>query len=352
MKILEVKTGRQYQVVMDRGIIKDCGVYISKISKAQKVMVVTDSNVAPIYYETVRKSLEKNGFKVYKFVFEAGEQSKSLTTVQNIYNELADNSFSRSDLIVALGGGVTGDTAGFVAATYLRGIEFVQIPTSLLAQVDSSIGGKTGVDIKQGKNLIGAFWQPSLVLIDIDTLNTLPKMFFEDGMGEVIKYGCIKSESLFKKLENENILDIIEDVIYECVDIKRQVVENDEKESGERMLLNFGHTFAHSLEKIYNYTTITHGQAVAIGIILISKATENNNITEKGTTKRIEKLLKKYNLPTRDINSLQNIVENSFTDKKSSGDYINIVIVDKIGNSFTKKILKTELYNFCTLKGV
>ncbi len=351
MKILEVKTGRPYQIIIDRDIIRYCGEYISKISKAQKIMVITDSNVEAIYYSKVKKSLEEKGFQVYNFTFEAGEQSKKLRTVMAAYNELANLCFSRSDLIVALGGGVTGDMAGFIAATYQRGIEFVQIPTSLLAQVDSSVGGKTGIDIAQGKNLVGAFWQPSLVLIDIDTLDTLPKAYFDDGMAEVIKYGCIKSKDLFEKLEENNARNIIEQIIYECVNIKRQVVENDEEEKGERMLLNFGHTFGHSLEKIYNYSTLSHGQAVAIGMVIVTKASENNNITEKGTTKRLIKILKKYNLPTKDINDLKNIVENSFNDKKSSGDYINIVLVDKIGHSFIKKILKAELYNFCTVKG-
>ncbi|MGN0550908.1 MAG: 3-dehydroquinate synthase [Acutalibacteraceae bacterium] len=346
MKTLNVKTGRSYNIYIKRGIISDCGKYIKEISNAQRVMVISDTNVAPIYSDIVISSLKKYGYEAFSFVFSAGEQSKKLETIESMYNALADNSFSRSDLIVALGGGVTGDMAGFAAATYQRGVSFVQIPTSLLAQVDSSVGGKTGVDIAQGKNLVGAFWQPSLVLIDPDTLKTLPQMFINDGMAEVIKYGCIKSSALFEKLEKENAMDIIDDVIYECVDIKRQVVENDEREKGERMLLNFGHTLGHSLEKVYNYTALTHGQAVAIGMALITGSSESKGLTQKGTLERLLKLIRKYNLPTSDKTDIRAIAENALTDKKSSGNDISIVLLKNIGTSFTEKMPKNELYGF------
>ena len=351
MKELNVKTGRPYKIYIERNIINECGEYIAKVTNAQKVMIISDTNVAPLYLEKVKISLEKQGFVVFSYVFKAGEQSKKLETICEMYNALAEASFSRSDLVVALGGGVTGDMAGFASATYQRGIKFVQIPTSLLAQVDSSVGGKTGVDIPQGKNLVGAFWQPSLVLIDPDTLNTLPQEFYEDGMAEVIKYGCIKSKPLFEKLEKEDTREIIEDIILECVDIKRQVVENDEQEKGERMLLNFGHTLGHSLEKTYKFETLSHGQAVAIGMVIMTRASEEKGLTEKGTTKRLMELIKKCNLPLSDKTDLKIITDNAFTDKKSNGDYISIVIIDKIGKSRTKKMLKTELYGFCSVKG-
>ncbi len=346
MQVLKVKTGKEYNILLSRGLVNNCGEYISEISKAKNVLVISDTNVFKFYGDTVLKSLNENGFSCFTHIFEAGEQSKTLSTVHDIYNTLATNNFSRSDLIVALGGGVTGDMSGFVASTFLRGIKFVQIPTSLLAQVDSSVGGKTGVDIKQGKNLIGAFWQPSLVLIDPTTLNTLPDLYFNDGMAEVIKYGCIKDENLFKTLENNDAKTIIDDIIFRCVDIKREVVENDEHEKGERMLLNFGHTLGHALEKVYNFETLTHGQAVSIGMYLICNAFEKNGITQKGSTQRLLNLIKKYNLPFNDDTPINTIIDNCLNDKKSSGDNMNLIVLNKIGDSFVKEMPKKDIYNY------
>jgi 3-dehydroquinate synthase len=228
----------------------------------------------------------------------------------------------------------------------MRGINFVQIPTSLLAQVDSSVGGKTGVDIAQGKNLVGAFHQPILVIIDPDTLKTLPEYYINDGMAEVIKYGCIKDSGLFKTLEDENALDIIDDVIERCVSIKRDVVSRDEKESGERMLLNFGHTLGHSLEKIYNFDGLSHGQAVAIGMVMITSASEKADITENGSTERIISLCKKYNLPVSDTADIKEIVKFCANDKKAGGGSVNLVLLKKIGESFIRKTPLGELENF------
>ena len=348
MKNLTVQTGRSYQIFLSRGLLNNCGAYIKNAAgHAQKAMVISDSNVFPLYGGQVAASLKESGFETYTHVFQAGEQSKRLTCVEKMYSTLAEHYFSRSDLIVALGGGVAGDMAGFAAATYQRGIRFVQIPTSLLAQVDSSVGGKTGVDIAQGKNLVGAFWQPSLVLIDPQTLDTLPEKFFCDGMAEVIKYGCIKSLSLFEQLENEPIERILDDVIFSCVNIKRKVVENDEQEAGERMLLNFGHTLGHSLERVYSYQGITHGQAVAVGMALLTGASERAGLTKAGTQKRLCALLQKYKLPVSDPADLQSIVNGALTDKKSNGNAIFIVLLSEIGKSFTKKIKKENLYAFC-----
>ena len=225
MKKVEVKTGRPYNIYIEHGIISDAGKYVREVTKAIRAVIVSDSNVAPIYAQKVENSLKENGFETSLFVFEAGEERKRLSTIEQMYMHFFEHNMTRSDIIVALGGGVTGDMAGFAAASYLRGIDFVQIPTSLLSQVDSSVGGKTGVDLPTGKNLVGAFWQPSVVLIDPDTLNTLPQKFFNDGMGEVIKYGCIRSPELFEKLGNQNARDIIDEIIFECVSIKRDVVE-------------------------------------------------------------------------------------------------------------------------------
>lgn len=346
MKSINVATGKPYQIHIERGIINNCGKYVRDVSKAQKAMIISDTNVFPIYGETVKKSLIENGFEVYNFVFEAGEQSKKLETISEMYNQLANDGFVRSDIIVALGGGVTGDMSGFAAATYLRGIDFVQIPTSLLSQVDSSVGGKTGVDIAQGKNLVGAFWQPNVVLIDPNTLNTLTDHFFADGMGEVIKYGCIKNEKLFKTLEENNAKDIIEDIIYECVKIKRDVVEIDECDKGERALLNFGHTLGHAIEKEYNFEGISHGQAVAVGMVMITESSEIIGITEKGTAERIANLCKKYNLPVSDNLAIENIVKSSFSDKKSTGKKISLILLDKIGSSIIYPVEKSEMLDF------
>lgn len=351
MNTLQVNTGRPYQIMIENGILKNCGEQIRAYSKAQRVMIISDSNVYPLYGAAVTSSLSAHGFSVSSHVFAAGEQSKQLSSIEAMYQSLAEHHFTRSDLIVALGGGVTGDMAGFAAATYLRGIDFVQMPTSLLSQVDSSVGGKTGVDIAQGKNLVGAFWQPSLVLIDPDTLNTLPQRFFCDGMAEVIKYGCIKSLPLFEMLEGCDIKKEINDIIYRCVDIKRGVVERDEHESGERMLLNFGHTLGHSLEKFYHYTGLSHGEAVAVGMVMMTRASEAAGLTVRGTAQRIISLLEKYGLPVNDPADLQTVVTGAFSDKKSSGGDLHIILLEKPGESFVKKIAKADFYTFCSAGG-
>ena len=349
MRTVQVQVGKNYDILIDRNILKDSGTFIKNVFKRDNVRaaIVSDSNVAPLYSEIVINSLKSVGYETSLFVFPAGEQSKKLSTIEKMYQHFSENSLTRKDIVVALGGGVTGDMAGFAAATYLRGIDFVQIPTTLLSQVDSSVGGKTGVDTDFGKNLVGAFWQPRLVIIDINTLDTLSNRVFCDGMGEVIKYGCIKSKSLFEKLENNNIKDIIEDVIEECVSIKKDVVEADEKETtGERALLNFGHTFGHSIEKLYNFSTISHGEAISIGSCIITRASEKANLTKSGCLDRIENLLKKYNLPTTTDKSILDIANASKNDKKSGGTSIGLVLIDDIGSSFIYKIKLEDIYNF------
>lgn len=348
MRTVKVNVGKGYDILIDKGILKNCGELIKGVIKnAMRVAVVTDSNVAPLYSETVINSLKESGFEVSLFVFPAGEESKKLSTIEKMYQHFSENSLSRKDIAVALGGGVTGDMTGFAAATYLRGIDFVQIPTTLLSQVDSSVGGKTGVDTDFGKNLVGAFHQPRLVIIDTDTLNTLSDRIFYDGMGEVIKYGCIKSASLFEKLEKEDAKDNITDIIEECVSIKRDVVEADEREiSGERALLNFGHTFGHSIEKLYNFKTITHGEAISIGSCLITKASEKKGLTKIGTLDKLISLLKKYNLPVSTEKNLYDIAEASKNDKKSVGKSITLILISDIGKSFTYKIEQKDIYSF------
>ncbi len=265
MKTLLVKTGTPYEIKIERGLLRRAGDEIRRIPElrgARKAAVVTDSNLAT-QAQAVKASLKAAGYDVTLHVFPAGEESKNLSSIAAMLEAFAQFGLTRTDFAVAFGGGVTGDMAGFAAASYLRGIPFVQIPTSLLAQVDSSVGGKTGVDLPQGKNLVGAFWQPRLVLIDPDTLNTLPPRYFADGMGEVVKYGCIRSRALFDSLRDGQAWERLEDIIYQCVDIKRQVVENDERDKGERMILNFGHTLGHSLEKAYHFQGPSTGKPSA-----------------------------------------------------------------------------------------
>lgn len=350
MKKLRVNVGAGYDIFIEKGLLSSCGEYIKNVTDAKKVCVISDTNVFPIYGDKVCQSIEEQGFEVLTYVFEAGEASKTTYTVISMVEFLAQNELTRGDIVVALGGGVCGDMAGFAAAIYLRGIDFVQIPTSLLAQVDSSVGGKTAVDLPQGKNLCGSFHQPVLVIIDPDTLDTLTPHFFSDGMAEAIKTGCIKSAPLFDRIEKEDAKDFIEDMIFDCVSIKAGVVERDEKEHGERALLNFGHTAGHSIEKLHNFSTISHGEAVGIGMVMITAAGEANGITAAGTSDRIAAVLKKYGLLTKDENSLSDIIENMNADKKRTSDSINFTLLRSIGDSFNQKIKYEEIPKFFGLK--
>ena len=342
---LTVNTSKRYTLRIERGALDQLGAYCASLfAPGKKAVVITDTHVAPLYLERVSTSLRNAGFDVTSCAFPAGEPSKRLSTIEGIYGHMAQAHITRSDFAVALGGGVTGDMAGFAAASYLRGIPFVQVPTTLLSQVDSSVGGKTGVDLPQGKNLVGAFWQPSFVLIDPDTLNTLSPHFFADGMGEVIKYGCIKSRALFDLLiETEDITSIMEDVIYRCVDIKRDVVERDEFDTGERALLNFGHTFGHALEKLHQYQGLSHGAAVGIGMVMMARLGEKAGFTAPGTADKIAAALEKYHLPVHSDLPLSQIVEATASDKKSTGSSINLVLLKDIGESFVHKVARSDL---------
>ena len=342
---LTVNTSKRYTIRIERGALDQLGAYCASLfAPGKKAVVITDTHVAPLYLERVSTSLRNAGFDVTSCAFPAGEPSKRLSTIEGIYGHMAQAHITRSDFAVALGGGVTGDMAGFAAASYLRGIPFVQVPTTLLSQVDSSVGGKTGVDLPQGKNLVGAFWQPSFVLIDPDTLNTLSPHFFADGMGEVIKYGCIKSRALFDLLVGtEDIPSVMEDVIYRCVDIKRDVVERDEFDTGERALLNFGHTFGHALEKLHQYQGLSHGAAVGIGMVMMARLGEKAGFTAPGTADKIAAALEKDHLPVHSDLPLSQIVEATASDKKSTGSSINLVLLKDIGESFVHKVARSDL---------
>ncbi len=352
MKKLDVNiAGRNYTIYIESGLVDNIGENIKKIYKGKKIAIITDENVNLLYGKDLERNLGNSGFYVRTIVVKAGENSKSIETLQYVYNKLLGFSITRTDLIVAFGGGVVGDLAGFAASTLLRGIPFVQIPTSLLAQIDSSVGGKVAVNLEKGKNLVGSFYQPKAVYIDPDLLKTLSKRYFYDGMAEVIKYGCIRDKDLFGKLSNysrdEELLLEIEEIIYICLNIKKEIVERDEMDNGERMLLNFGHTLAHGVEKYYNYEKYSHGQAVAIGIYNITKKSEALGLTREGTCQSIKALIEKYKLPYKMPNiNLDEIKDLISVDKKTNGDNINIVLLEEIGVSFIKKIKKEEIKHY------
>ncbi|SHJ88472.1 3-dehydroquinate synthase [Clostridium cavendishii DSM 21758] len=347
---------RSYPIIIDKGLRHSFGQKIKSIFRGKKIAVITDTNLERLYGEEIFNNLSASGFDTKIIVIEAGEKSKSFNTLPFVYNELLDFKVTRSDLIVAFGGGVVGDLAGFVASTFLRGIDFVQIPTSLLAQVDSSVGGKVAVDLDRGKNLVGSFYHPKMVLIDIEILNTLPERFFYDGMAEVIKYGCIKDRKLFERLESfedkKNLMANIDEVIYTCCNIKREFVERDERDTGDRMMLNFGHTLGHAIEKYFNYETYTHGEGVAIGMYTITVLSEKLGFSNTGLAERIKNILIKYNLPyecdlyqnkltdgNRECVKKTNneIIETIMLDKKNINNYLNIILIKDIGDCFIHK---------------
>ena len=341
MITVNVSASGKYNVLIGEGILKNIGEYSKEAGLTGKALVITDDNVAPLYLNEVKKSLAKNGFEAAEYIITHGEKSKNAENYIKILNFLAENHFSRSDAVFALGGGVVGDLAGFCAACYMRGANFVQIPTTLLAAVDSSVGGKTAINLDSGKNLAGAFYQPRLVLCDITTLSTLPKIFIEDGMAEVIKYAMIKDSDLIKLL-SEGINENIEAVIERCVEAKSAVVNEDEKEKGLRRILNFGHTIGHAIEKASDYS-ITHGHAVAAGMYIITNAWEKRGLCEKGTTEKLKELLLKYNLPFKCDFSPNELFLAAQNDKKVVHDGIYAVVVSKIGECEVVKIPLSEL---------
>jgi len=342
---------KTYPIYIEKGLISNIGAEIKKIYINKKIAMITDKNVDSFYGKKVKESLENSGFTVLKVVLEPGEKSKSIETLLRVYDELLDFEITRGDLIIALGGGVIGDLTGFAAATLLRGVPFIQIPTSLLAQIDSSIGGKVAVDLPKGKNLVGSFYHPEAVFVDPEMLNTLEDKQLYDGMGEVIKYGCIKDKELFNNLlgykDKEELMSNMDYIIYTCCSIKKEIVEIDEKDTGDRMLLNFGHTIGHAIEKYFNYETYTHGEAVALGMYAITKKSEAMNITKKGSSELIKEILKKYNLEYEiQIQDKEKILKTIALDKKSKGNHISLVLIKDIGESYLHKMPKEMVADF------
>lgn len=341
---IEVKTDRPYTVTVANGALGQAGALIRPLKKpGAQVMLISDSNVMPLYGSQVEASLQAAGFPVTRHVFPAGEEHKQLSTVGAMYQALAGHGFTRTDLVVTLGGGVTGDMGGFAAATFLRGMDFVQLPTSLVSQADASVGGKTGVDLPFGKNLVGAFHQPLAVITDPTALNTLPRRFFNDGLGEVIKHGCIADSELFAALEQGAALEDMEQVVARSVAIKRGFVEADTRDAGRRMILNFGHTCGHALEKLHSFQGLSHGEAVGIGMVLACRAGERLGLTVPGTGGRIARVLARYGLPVETAFSPEEIVEATALDKKSDGESLRFIFIKEIGESLIHPLTRGEL---------
>ena len=352
MRKIQVKLPcNKYEILIENGLIQDIGDKIANIYTGDKIAIITDTNVDKFYGDVVNNALEEKGYDTLKVVLPAGEKSKSIDSLMVLYNKLLDFNLNRGNLIIALGGGVIGDLTGFCASTLLRGIPFVQVPTSLLAQIDSSIGGKVAIDLPRGKNLVGSFYHPKAVFIDPNVLHTLDRKFLNDGLGEAIKYGLIKDRELFEILSKINsydeLFENLEYIIYNCCDIKRSVVERDEKDTGERMLLNFGHTIGHAIEKIQNYEGYSHGEAVSIGMYCIAKRCEDMGFCPEGVSESIKEVLVKFNLPY-DIGEIEKdkIVEAIGVDKKNIGKSMNLILIKDIGESFIHKISREDIVNF------
>ncbi len=330
MKTIPINASTPYEVKVGSGLLRTLGAEVAAVSKAGVVAIISDSNVWPLYGKIATESLESAGFTVIPHVFPAGEQSKNADTYLNILNFLAENHITRTDCLVALGGGVVGDITGFAAATYLRGIAYIQVPTTLLAAVDSSVGGKTAIDLPAGKNLVGAFYQPSLVLCDTDTLNTLPGDVFRDGCAEVIKYGILYDQALFAQLAAEKLDFARESVIARCVEWKRNVVQEDEFDTGARMKLNLGHTIGHGVESSSNFT-VSHGCAVAIGTAIAARAAAAYGICSRETAEAIVSVLDSFGLPTRTDCTAQTLTDAALSDKKRTGGTIRLIVPERIG---------------------
>ncbi len=348
VNIVNVKTAKPYNVYISHGGLETLGNIIAGIKGINKVAIISDSNVAPLYLKKCTDSIESEGFTVYSHVFTAGEKHKNIHTLSNILEGCASIELTRNDCLVALGGGVVGDITGFAAGCYLRGIKFVQVPTTLLAMVDSSVGGKTAIDLEAGKNLAGLFYQPEAVVCDVDCLNTLPKEEYTSGMAEAIKTAILLGDKPFSKYENglksEDLLSAIE----ACVKYKAGVVERDEREQGERKLLNLGHTLGHAIEKCSNFT-IPHGNAVAIGIALIAKASYRKAWAKLETVKAILKALENNNLPTSTTYTQKELYNAALVDKKRADNHITLVIPSKIGACELKNVALDEFANIISL---
>lgn len=359
MEKVKVNTREKaYEIHIESGLLSKLPEVFKEKYSGKKIALVSDNNVYKIYGESFKAGLVKAGFEVTEIFFNAGEENKNISTLSQIYSVLAENFFTRSDIVVALGGGVTGDMAGLAAATFLRGMGFIQIPTTLLAMVDSSIGGKVAVDLPQGKNLVGAFYQPDAVYTDPQLLKTLPDLQFSDGMAELLKHGFIRDRNLFNTLILKDVINLehepesiaglrsllsdkMDYIIKESCIIKRDIVEQDVNDNGIRQLLNFGHTIGHAIERVQNYSGYTHGQAISIGMVIMTRLTEKMGLTKAGKSRIIENALKMHNLPVFDpALDIKSVTEAIKIDKKARSGSITIAYIEEIGQG---KLLKLDI---------
>jgi 3-dehydroquinate synthase len=349
MRVVEVPLGnRSYKIEVGRDLLGELGKRCQKLSLGRRCAIITDSNAAPLFATKTEGFLKAAGFEAVTIKIPAGEKAKDLKYVQHCYDELATHRLERKSFIVALGGGVVGDLAGFVAATYLRGVAFVQVPTTLLAQVDSSVGGKVGVNLKAGKNLVGAFYQPRLVVCDLATLDSLPEREFKAGLAEVIKYGIIYDPMLFARIERdlEKILardsKVLAEVVARCCEIKAEVVGQDETESGLRAILNFGHTIGHGLEAISKYGKYLHGEAISVGQVAAARLSELQFGLNADEMRRIRELFRRTGLPVNvKLTAVEKkkLFEAMSLDKKVSAGEIKFVLARQIGKvEFGQKV--------------
>lgn len=341
----------QYEIMIKKKALNEIGPVIQKLWQNKKIAIITDETVSQLYLKKITQQLEAAGFSVVNQIIPAGEASKSLSTANQLYDFLATENFTRSDGLIALGGGVIGDLTGFVASTFMRGLAFIQIPTSLLAQVDASIGGKTAVNSAKAKNMIGTFYQPDLVVIDPLTLESMEPVQIQEGLAEVIKAGAIADLSLWQALEKlgdtNDFLQHSEEIIEKALTVKKKVVEEDVFDNGQRLLLNFGHTVGHGIENTAGYGKISHGAAVAIGMVQITKISERAGETASGTTEKLKELLAKFNLPIsyQPWNQAE-IYQAISHDKKARGAAINLILLNEIGEAKIKKIPLTEMKRY------
>lgn len=339
---IRVHVDPPYTVTIGSGLLARCGELLRPVLGDCRLCVVADSNVAPLYLDTVTESLRSAGYAVSTCLYPAGEAHKNLETLSSILEFLAAEHLTRSDCVVALGGGVCGDMAGFAAGCYLRGIRYVQLPTTLLSAVDSSVGGKTAIDLKAGKNLAGVFLQPAAVLCDTDCLRTLPPAVFADGAAEAIKTGVLSDEPLFSLFDADDLTDRLPEIIARCIAFKAKVVEEDELDNGVRRTLNLGHTAGHAIEKCADFR-LTHGHAVAIGMVIMARAAEKLGWCAEPTADRIAAMLERNHLPTTTEFSAAELAAAALSDKKRRGDSISVVVPDRIGSCYMKKVSVSDL---------
>jgi 3-dehydroquinate synthase len=355
MPIIPVKLGKEsYNVWIERGLLDHAGEKIRPLTKAEKIAVVSDDRVAPLYGKRLETSLRRAGFETRLIIMEHGEENKNGKTLFSLWEDLADFGLTRSDAAVTLSGGVPGDLGGFAAATYMRGIDLFQIPTSLLAQIDSSVGGKTAIDLPEGKNLAGAFYQPKAVLIDPSVLSTLPDHFVHDGLGEAIKCGAIGDPYLFHMFETmdpKDLFSYIDEIIFRCVQLKASVVAKDEFDQGTRQILNFGHTLGHALEAYTHYSRFSHGEAVAAGMVEMTRKTEALGVTKKGTAKRLEETVKKFSLPADIMIPGKDCIPVILHDKKRRGSSITLVWLKEIGKPLLHAVEAADLSQYIETAG-